>query len=128
MVGEDQASWEDRLRLAWCNILCLTRNFYQEGFNIIIDFVVEDELEWFREQLSDLDKTAIKYVLLRAEPDTLLERLRLRGDARYLDRSLFLLNKLTSTPKNQSFILDTDGKETKDVVDFILGSDHFELV
>ncbi|WP_207953406.1 hypothetical protein [Paenibacillus agricola] len=42
--GELQPSWEERLSLTWENILALTRNFIHHNLNVIIDFVVEDDL------------------------------------------------------------------------------------
>ncbi|WP_374016569.1 hypothetical protein ABU162_20235 [Paenibacillus thiaminolyticus] len=32
----------------------MTRNLIQNDFNVVIDFVVEDELDWFCKHISDL--------------------------------------------------------------------------
>lgn len=53
--GESQPSWDERLQITWKNILDLTRNYIQHGLNVVIDFVVEDELDWFYKQISDLN-------------------------------------------------------------------------
>lgn len=37
-MTEPQPTWEERLSLAWKNILSVTRNFIQGGFNVVIDF------------------------------------------------------------------------------------------
>ncbi|WP_144530090.1 AAA family ATPase, partial [Peribacillus simplex] len=72
-------SWDERLSLTWKNLLALTRNMLRQGLNVVIDFVVEDELEWFCEQLSDLD-VSIKYAVLHADKEKIAERLTTRGD------------------------------------------------
>lgn len=125
--GETEPPWEDRLRLAWLNITAVTRNFIQHGFNVVIDFVVEEELEWFCSQLSDLGVT-VHYAVLYAEPDTLAARLCQRGDEQYIDRSLFLRNKLMSTPANKPFLLNTDLKRPQELAEEILYDDRFQLI
>jgi broad-specificity NMP kinase len=119
-----EASWEDRLSLTWKNILALTRNFIQHDFNVVIDFVVEDELDWFCKQISDLQVT-LKYIVLRADKEKLIERLRKRGDYDSLERSLFLLNKLESTPSNKQFMYDTTLRQTEEIVDVIIKDTGF---
>lgn len=119
-----EASWEDRLSLTWENILALTRNFIENDFNIVIDFVVEDELEWFCKQVSDLHVT-LKYIVLRADKDKLIERIRMRGDDDSIERSLFLLNKLESASSNLPFLLDTTQMHTAEIADKILNGNNF---
>jgi predicted kinase len=119
-----EASWEDRLSLTWENILALTRNFIKHDFNVVIDFVVEDELEWFCKHISDLQVT-LKYIVLRADKEKLSERLRIRGDYDSLERSLFLLNKLESTPSNKQFIYDNTLRNTAEIVDVIINDSGF---
>ncbi|WP_042229116.1 AAA family ATPase [Paenibacillus popilliae] len=119
-----ETSWEDRLSLTWENILTLTRNFIQNGFNVVIDFVVEDELDWFCKQISDLQVT-LKYIVLRADKEKLIERIGMRGDDDLTERSLFLLNKLESTPSNQQFMFDTTLRHTTEIVDVIINDTGF---
>jgi deoxyadenosine/deoxycytidine kinase len=114
-----EASWEERLRLTWENILHLTRNFIQSNFNVVIDFVVEDELDWFCNHISDLEVT-LKYIVLKADREKLMERIHMRGDHDSMERSLYLLNQLESTPSNQQFLLDTTLKHTDEIVDVII--------
>ncbi|MFB5762436.1 AAA family ATPase [Paenibacillus medicaginis] len=125
--GETEPPWEERLRLAWLNITAVTRNFLRHGFNVVIDFVVEEELEWFCGQLSDLDVT-VHYAVLYAEPDTLAARLRQRGDEQYIDRSLFLRNKLLSSPANELFLLNTDLKRPEELAEEIMHDNRFQRI
>ncbi|TCM87935.1 AAA domain-containing protein [Paenibacillus sp. BK033] len=124
--GETEPPWEERLRLAWLNIAAVTRNFLVNGLDVVIDFVVEDELQWFFDQLSDLDVT-LHYVVLHAEPETLNARLHQRGDAQYIDRSLFLRSKLMASPVNELFLLDTDGKKPDELAEEIIKNSRFRI-
>ncbi|CAM4105151.1 ATP-binding protein [Paenibacillus alkaliterrae] len=118
--GESQPSWEERLSLTWNNILALTRNFIQHDLNVVIDFVVEDELDWFCKHISDLN-VSLKYVVLRADKDKIIERLRIRGDIHSLERSLFLMSKMEASPSNERYIYDNTLKQpaetVKDIID-----------
>jgi hypothetical protein len=124
--GETEPPWEERLRLAWLNIAAVTRNLLRHGIDVVIDFVVEEELDWFRGQLSDFNVT-LHYAVLYAEPDTLMVRLRQRGDEQYISRSLFLRNKLMSSPGNEPFLLDTDRKRAEELAEEIVKDQRFKL-
>ncbi|MBE9915937.1 ATP-binding protein [Paenibacillus donghaensis] len=119
-----ETSWEKRLSLTWDNILTLTRNLIQNDFNVVIDFVVEDELDWFCKHISDLQVT-LKYIVLRASKEKLIERIRMRGDIDSTERSLFLLNKLESTPSNQQFLFDTTLRNSTEIVEAIINDTGF---
>ena len=121
------ASWEERLRLTWEYILTLTRSFIHNNDNVVIDFVVEDELEWFCKHISDLEVT-LKYIVSRADKEKLIERIQMREDIDSVERSLFLLNKLESTPSNQQFMYDTTLKNTREIVDVIINDNSFILI
>ncbi|MFD1134544.1 AAA family ATPase [Paenibacillus urinalis] len=124
--GDTEPEWEERLRIAWLNITAVARNLIQNGIHVVIDFVVEDELEWFCEQLSDLGVT-IHYAVLHAEPDTLNTRLHQRGDGQYIERSLFLRNKLISSSSNQAFLLDAGHKRPDELAQEIVENMRFRL-
>ncbi|ULL16596.1 hypothetical protein DVH26_20395 [Paenibacillus sp. H1-7] len=124
--GENEPPWEERLRLAWLNITAVTRNLLRHELNVIIDFVVEDELQWLYDQLTDLDAT-IHYVVLHAEPETLAARLNQRGDAQYIQRSLFLRNKLMTSPTNKPFLLDANCKRPEELAEEIVNDAKFRI-
>ena len=125
--GELQPTWEERLDLTWKNILALTRNFIQHDLNVVIDFVVEEELEWFCNQLSDLNVT-LKYVVLRADKEVLMERLHTRGDNTHsVQRSMFLLDKLEGYPSNSQFLLDTTLKHPAKIAEEIINDSSFYI-
>lgn len=48
MYGEgSEPLWEERLNIMRKNIVSTTQTLIQHDFNVIIDIIVEDELEWF---------------------------------------------------------------------------------
>ncbi|WP_257141204.1 AAA family ATPase [Bacillus sp. AFS015802] len=121
-----EASWEERLRLTWESILSLTRNFIQNDFNVVIDFVVEEELDWFCHHIADLQVT-LKYIVLRANKETLIERIGKRGDDDSVERSLFLLDKLESTPSNQPYLLDTTLRHPAGIIEGIIQEPRYTV-
>src|SRR3954465_4477027 len=78
-LGKGEPSWKEQRLIIWKNILSLTKNFIENNVNVIIDYVVKSELEWFYEQISELN-VKIYYVVLRADGETLIRRLNKRGD------------------------------------------------
>ncbi|MGE7825682.1 AAA family ATPase [Paenibacillus sp. NPDC093718] len=114
-IGKEQPSWEDQLSLIWENILSLTKNFIRNNLNIIIDYVVENELEWFCEQLSEFD-LHIHYVVLRADEEMLVKRLVKRGDENLIKRSLFLLDELENKVSNKKYLYNTTNKQPIEII------------
>ncbi|RXZ01470.1 AAA family ATPase [Fictibacillus sp. S7] len=122
-VGRDQPSWGDQLSIVWQNTLSITRNFLDHGLNIVLDYVVEDELEWFCQELSGYD-VELYYVVLRADEDVLVQRLQERGDGDLIDRSLFLLDQLEDDPANQPYLYDTTNKTPKEILEELRNRFH----
>ncbi|WP_347551392.1 AAA family ATPase [Pseudalkalibacillus hwajinpoensis] len=114
-IGQEQPPWDEQLEIDWKNILSLTKNFVENNLNVIIDYVVETELEWFCKQLSGLN-VHIHYVVLRADEGILIERLNKRGDHNLVDRSLQLLEELESRMPNKKYLYDTTNKQPSDIV------------
>lgn len=114
------------MSITWENILSLTTNLVQRDFHVVIDFVVEEELEWFCSHFSDLP-VSIKYAVLVANEETLAARLTTRGDPYLLDRSLFLLRKLQGLGTNSRYLCDTTSKEPAAVVEEIISLPHFRM-
>ncbi len=122
-LEKSDLSWEERLRRSWKWITDQTKKHVDNGENIVIDFVVEDELDWFLKQASDLD-VQIKYVVLVSSEDEIKKRLVKRdGGLQYFDRSKKLLSKLRTDPRNSKHLYDTTGKRTKEVFNEVIGDD-----
>ena len=127
MYAQDsEPPWEENLTIMWKNMLSLTQNLLQHGCNVVIDTVVEDELQWFCKHFSHL-KVKIKYIVLRAEPQTLCDRLQARGDTHLVNRSLALLNQLENRPENKNHLYDTTKKHPNQVLNDVLAMTEFEL-
>jgi broad-specificity NMP kinase len=116
LVGKDELPWERQLTIVWENILSVSRNFIEHGLDVVIDYVVEDELEWFCEHMSDLN-VEIKYVVLRADKNTIVERLNKRGNPDLIERSLFLLSKLEKSSLNKPYLYDTTNKKPGEILE-----------
>lgn len=121
---EAHLEWEEKLQNGWDRILVACKERMDSHESIVIDFVVEDELTWFMDQLSGYNCRLV-YVVLLADKDTILNRLEERDDLRYKDRSMELLNQLSKDPFNKSYLLDTTTKEVKDTVQEITTSSRF---
>lgn len=119
-------SWKNRLKVTWKNILSITRNYVNKNFNVVIDFVVEDELGWFLKNISNLE-VVVKYVALITDEKTITSRLKKRGGLKYLDRSLLLLKKIEKTV-NSKHLYDTTAKSVSQIAKDILVSGKFEVV
>jgi cytidylate kinase len=127
MYGEgSEPPWEERLTIMWKNIVSTTQTLLQHDYNVIIDIVVEDELDWFCKHFSDLN-IKIKFIVLRADEPNLIERLKKRGDTYLVDRSLFLLNKLENIPENRPHLYDTTNKTPREVLKDVLCSSNFNF-
>ncbi|MGD6777583.1 AAA family ATPase [Sutcliffiella horikoshii] len=122
-VGEEQPAWEEKLSIVWQNLSSLTKNFLLNGYDVVIDYVVEDELEWF---CKELDKTGLDiilhYYVLRADPEVLVERITRRGDTEMIPRSLELLHQLESKKENVPHLYDTTNKNPNAIINEIAGN------
>ncbi len=101
-------SWPDILAFNWACILANARCALQLGVDVVIDYVVEDELPLVRSLAVELG-TTLYYIVLTASEDTLRNRLQERGDAWLTDRALFLKAKLDTMPENQGHLYDITG-------------------
>lgn len=106
--GADAPTWPEILRFNWECILANSRSALSLGVDVIIDYVVEDELPPVQSLARDFG-AALHYIVLTADNATLQSRLSQRGDACLTDRSLFLKRKLDAMPENQGHLLDITG-------------------
>ncbi|MBT2735322.1 AAA family ATPase [Bacillus sp. ISL-7] len=113
--GKNPPTREEEQSLVWKNIFSLTWNFVENNINVIIDYVVRTELEWFPIHFSDLN-VKIYYVVLCADENTLISRLNERGDDFLIDGSLMLLYKLKKFSPNKNYLYDTTNKQTVEII------------
>lgn len=106
--GADGPAWPEILRFNWECILATARSALDLGVDVIIDYVVEDELPLVQAVSREFG-AALHYIVLTADASTLRGRLAQRGDAWLTERSLFLKAKLDAIPENQVHLLDITG-------------------
>lgn len=122
IVQPNNSTWESREQalqeqLAVANACCITRNFIEEGFDVVIsDLVTEYSLQTYRTSLS---QTSIKTIVLLPTEDEIMGRLLSRPD--YLSRG-----EVISQYDQQSRFADYDDKldntkmQPDEVVDWLL--------
>lgn len=119
---EQHLEWAEKVQKGWNRVLDAAKQRLDKNDNVVIDFVVEDELPWFMEQLAAYNCQFI-YVVLIADKETIFRRLEKRdGDLRYSDRSMELLEQLRKDPFNDGHIINTTGKTIPEIVQIILNS------
>lgn len=104
----DVTPWQEILRFNWECILTVAGKALARGMDVVLDYVVEDELPLVR-QLAAEYGAALYCVVLTASPEAIRQRLAERGDAALTDRALFLREKLNALPENQGRLLDNTG-------------------
>ncbi|TWI53970.1 AAA family ATPase [Halalkalibacter nanhaiisediminis] len=113
--GKTPPTMGEEASIVWRNILSLTWNFVEENINVIIDYVVGTEVEWFPMYFSDLN-VKIYYVVLSADENTLISRLNERGDDFLIEGSLMLLNQFKNFLPNKDYLYDTTNKRPVEII------------
>lgn len=110
---EAQASnplaWEQVLKFNWECILDVTEKALVRGLDVIIDYVVEDELPLLQKLAKEHD-AKLYYIVLTASEESITKHLQTRGDNDLIERAHFLKNKLDRLPENQGHLYDNTGK------------------
>ena len=117
--AEEQASnplaWEQVLKFNWECILDVAEKALVRGLDVIIDYVVEDELPLLQ-TLANAHNAKLYYVVLTASEDSITKHLQTRGDNDLIERALFLKDKLDNLPENQGHLYDNTGKTVAEEV------------
>ena len=94
--ASDKVLWEDILRFNWDCIIATSDRALQQNLDVVIDYVIEDELIRVQE-LAEKNHAALYYIVLTADADEIEKRIRHRGDIDLIGRALFLKKKLPVT-------------------------------
>lgn len=113
--ASDQIQWEDILRFNWDCIIATAERALEQGLDVVIDYVIEDELPRVQE-LAARQHAVLYYIVLTADAEEIERRLRNRGDIDLIDRALFLKKKLDIMPENQGYMYDNTGKTTDEAI------------
>lgn len=101
--------WPDILAFNWDCMLSVAKNALVRGLDVVLDYVVEDELPLVMSLAKAYDAT-LYYVVLTADAEMIQRRLQLRGDQNLTERALYLKEKLERMPENQRHILKNTDK------------------
>lgn len=113
--ASDQVLWEDILKFNWNCIIATAQRALQNNLDVVIDYVIEDELPRVRE-LAEKNGASLYYIVLTADTEEIEKRIRKRGDVDLIDRALFLKKELEAMPENQGHIYNNTGKTVEDII------------
>ena len=113
--ASDQVLWEDILRFNWDCIVSTADRVLRDGLDVVIDYVIEDELPRVR-ALAEKHRAALYYIVLTADADEIEKRIRTRGDTDLIERALFLKQKLESMPENRGHLFNNTGVSPEETI------------
>ncbi len=114
----DVLLWNDILKLNWECMLSVARKVLEKDIDVVMDYVIEDELPLVRNLAEEFHAT-LYYVVLTATQETIKSRITNRGDIDMIERALFLKEKLDNLPENKGHLFDntkkTPEQETEEI-------------
>ena len=113
--ASDQVLWEDILRFNWDCIIATAQRALQDNLDVVIDYVIEEELPRVRE-LAEKNRAPLYYIVLTADAEELERRIRERGDVDLAERAMFLKRKLEAMPENRGHLYNNTGKKPEDTI------------
>ena len=116
--ASDAVLWEDILKFNWDCIIATAGRALTQGIDVLIDYVIEDELPRVR-NLASTYGASLYYIVLTATEDELEKRIRDRGDIDMIERAKFLKRKLDSLPENAGHIYDNTDKPLEKMINEI---------
>ncbi len=117
-LAANQIVWEEILKFNWECIIGTARKVLERGLDVVIDYVVEDELPLLL-NLAKEKNARLYYLVLTASEKTITKRIESRGDIEMVERALFLKKKLENLPENQGHIFDNTGKAVQEEIEEI---------
>ena len=107
--ASDLILWQDILKFNWDCILTVARKVLDRRLDVVIDYVIEEELPLVKELAKEFN-AKLYYVVLTAEKEAIEQRIKERGDVEMIERALFLKDKLDNLPENRGHLFDNTGK------------------
>lgn len=105
----NQLEWLEILKFNWECIIDVAGKALVRGLDVLIDYVVEEELPLLQKLAKEHD-AKLHYLVLTASEETITKRIQERGDVEMVERALFLKHKLDHLPENQGHLYDNTGK------------------
>ncbi len=104
-------SWKEVLKFNWDCIIDVAGKALARGLDVVIDYVVEDEMPLLQ-KLAAEHNASLYYIVLTASEETIVDRIRKRGDDELIERAKFLKHKLDNLPETQGHLYDNTEKST----------------
>ena len=114
-LAADLIVWEEILKFNWECIIDTAEKVLDRGLDVVIDYVVEEELPLLL-KLAKEHKAKLYYIVLTASEDVIRQRIEERGDTEMVERALFLKKELEHLPENQGHIFDNTGKSVQEEI------------
>ena len=111
----DQINWEGILRFNWDMITATADRALKTGMDVVIDYVMENEMPRIR-KLAEENRAEFCYIVLTADAAELEKRIRARGDTDLIERAWFLKKKLEEMPENRGHLYDNTRKTTEEML------------
>lgn len=107
--------WEDILKFNWDCIISVAQKALDKGLDVVIDYVVEDELPLIK-NIANKFESNLYYVVLTATEECIKQRIKERGDTELTERALYLKAKLDNMPENQGHLFDNTGMSVEEEI------------
>lgn len=114
----NQIEWLEILKFNWECILDVAGRALMRGLDVVIDYVVEEELPLLQKLAKEHD-AKFYYLVLTASEEAIIKRIQTRGDEEMIERALFLKKKLDNLPENQGHLYDNTEKIVEEEVEEI---------
>ena len=101
----NQLEWLEILKFNWECILDVAGKVLDRDIDVLIDYVVEEEMPRLRKLASE-HNSKLYYVVLTASEEAITGRITARGDVEMIDRAIFLKKELEEMPENQGHLYD----------------------
>lgn len=113
----ENMDWVQRLDFSWQAILSLSNTALRQGYNVIIDYVVETEINMIKKELKSYE---ISYNVLFANSKELNKRLLKRGDIDLQKRQKELVVSLQKNSVDNEVFIDTSDMSPQQAVEMII--------
>ena len=113
--ASDYVLWEDILRFNWDCMIDTAGRALRQGLDVVMDYVIEDELPRVKE-LAAGHHADLYYIVLTADAEEIERRVRSRGDTDLIERALFLKKKLEAMPENRGHLYNNTGKTVEEMI------------
>ncbi len=111
----DLIVWTEILKFNWECIIETAGKVLKRGLDVVIDYVVEEEMPLLL-KLAKEHEAKLYYIVLTASEDSIRQRIEERGDVEMVGRALFLKKELEELPENQGHIFDNTGKSVAEEI------------